>query len=402
MATINRRMFARQIAQYSFGGVLSLNGYSLLKGGMQGGLALAQENARDSVKPDLYFHPGDPRNGEPALAKLVETWMTPVSQFYVRSHGLNPKIDLANYRVRIEGLVDHPGSWTLNELAAKLPLVSVTCTLTCAGNRRSEHSQMKPVGGVQWREGAIGNAKWEGYKLSDVLQAAGIQEGARHVWFEGVDEVKDGNSVFPFGGSVPLAKVFDEQDGVAGAILATKMNGEVLTEDHGFPIRTVVPGYIGARSVKWLGKIVVSDRPSPNHFVQDVYKMLQADTAVQRDEAAPIYRYPVNSVTCLTEQVTGAKATVKVRGYALPTGLAANRIKRVELSIDGGRNWRDATLGSEAADYCWQLWEGEIGLSGKPTELLVRATDSAGYQQPERVIWHPKGYLYNGWHRTTL
>src|SRR5262249_8853891 len=152
-----------------------------------------------------------------------------------------------------------------------------TVTLTCAGNRRSEFQGPK-IAGVPWGPGAIGNAAWSGISLAALLRRAGIREGAKHVWFEGADEIVDKSDTYPFGGSIPLDKALAGDDRAPAALLATKMNDKPLTAEHGFPLRGVVPGFIGARSVKWLKTIVVSDRPSPNHYLAAAYKVIKEET----------------------------------------------------------------------------------------------------------------------------
>lgn len=350
----------------------------------------------DPEKADLIYRSKVPRNAEPRLDKLIENWITPTPQFYIRSHGLNPRIVPADFRVSIEGLMDRPHAFSVQELIEKFPAASCTCTVSCAGLRRYEFSKVKTVGGVQWEEGPIGNAVWSGVRLSEILKAVGIQSGARHVWFDGTDQVVDGKSSFSFGGSVPLSKVWEEDERMPGVLLATHMNGEPLKADHGFPIRAIVPGYIGARSVKWLHRIVVSDRPSPNHFVADVYKMISLGTPTEVDETAPIYRYPVNAALCSAER-QGSKISLK--GYALPAGHSGCLISRVEVSADSGKSWIDATPGDQAGEFCWQLWTVTLPVVNPESDVCVRATDSLGNTMPESVPWNPKGYLYNAWHR---
>ena len=280
---------------------------------------------------------------------------------------------------------------------------AVTATLTCAGNRRSEHSLVKPVKGVQWREGAIGNAQWRGVRLSDVLKRAGLRDSAKHVWFEGLDSVEDGGKTFAFGGSIPLEKALVDRDTTPGALLATTMNDKPLTADHGFPVRMVVPGYIGARSVKWLSKIVVSDKPSPNHFVADVYKLVDDGNLLEVAETGPIYRFPINSAICSPSAGAAIKpGRIEVAGYALPPGQPGVSIRKVEVSADRGRSWIDAKLNSPVSDFCWQLWSATIDVTANTEVLIVRATDSFGELQPETVRWNTKGYLFNAWHRVPV
>jgi len=134
-----------------------------------------------------------------------------------------PEIGAESYRLSVEGLVETPLVLSLAELG-RFEQFAVTATLTCAGNRRSEHSRIKPVKGVQWREGAIGNAKWRGVRLSDLLKKAGVRESAKHIWFEGLDTVEEGGKTFSFGGSIPLEKALLDRDAAPGALLATTMN----------------------------------------------------------------------------------------------------------------------------------------------------------------------------------
>jgi len=353
----------------------------------------------DPAKAELIYRTRAPRNGEPKLDKLVEHWVTPTPQFYIRSHGANPAIVADEFKVSIEGMVEKPLAFSIAELIGKFPKSSCTCTVSCAGIRRYEFNKVKEIKGVAWHEGPIGNAVWSGVRLSDVLKAAGIKAGAKHVWFEGADEIVDGKATFPFGGSVPLSKLLEEDSSMPAVLLATQMNGQPLLPDHGFPIRTIVPGYIGARSVKWLQKIVVSDKPSPNHFIADVYKMVYSGTPVEIDETAPIYRYPVNAALCSAEKQADR---MHLKGYALPTGRSGCSISRVEISMDNGKSWTPATLGDEAGDFCWHLWSATVTIANPETDICVRATDSLGNTMPETVSWNPKGYLYNAWHRVPV
>jgi sulfite oxidase len=330
---INRRSFLGRCSAGAIG-LLSVSG-NLLTG-------LAAEASR------LLVHSTAPMNAETPLPDLVKSWVTPVETFFIRSHGNTPEIKADDYRLTVEGLVEKPLTLSLAELG-QFEQHSATATLTCAGNRRLEHSRVKPVKGVQWREGAIGNANWSGTRLSDLLMKAGLRDSAKHVWFEGLDTVEDGGKKFSFGGSIPLEKALLDRDGVPGGLVATKMNDQPLSADHGFPARTVVPGYIGARSVKWLSRIVVSDRPSPNHFVADAYKLVDVGDPLENAENAPIYRIPLNSAICTpTADAVVKLGRVAVAGYVLPPGIPGVSIRHVELSADGGKTWSAAKLTSPA------------------------------------------------------
>ena len=354
-----------------------------------------------AAEQDLIVRSADPYNAEPRLLALVADAVTPVKHFYVRNHGPIPKVEAKDYKLRIEGLVERPLELSLAEIKERFRPVTIEATLTCAGNRRQEMSAIKPVGGVQWDAGAIGHASWTGAALEQVLRSAGMKRSANHIWFEGLDPIKEKDgSVAPFGGSIPIEKAIADD---ARALLAYTMNGEVLMAEHGFPLRTIVPGYIGARSVKWLSKITVSDRPSPNHYVAEAYKVIQSENKDEIANAEPIYGFPVNAAIC--SPAAGAKVKAGktlVGGYALPSGDEPATIAKVELSSDGGKTWSEAELIGKSAPFNWQQWTAELELPRGKHELIVCATDSRGNMTPEKAEWNFKGYLYNGWHRVNL
>ncbi|MFQ5733076.1 MAG: sulfite oxidase [Planctomycetaceae bacterium] len=355
----------------------------------------------DAAGSRLITRGKSPYNAGAPLDELVQKWITPADLLFVRSHAATPKIDAKTFRLSVEGLVEKPLRLSPADLK-RFDATSTVATLTCAGNRRYEHSRMKRIDGVQWREGAIGNARWQGVRLSAVLKAAGIKPGARHVWFEGRDEIDRKGKTIPFGGSIPIEKALGDSKSMPGAIVCTGMNGRPLPPDHGYPLRMVVPGYIGARSVKWLGRIVVSNRPSPNHYLANAYKVVTRGDKLELAEAGPIYAYPLNSVICTPKPGAGVKAPrVRVTGYALAQGRPGRTVKTVELSTDG-RRWHRAKLTSPVREYCWALWSADLPVTAMTQQLIVRCTDSAGNTQPRKVAWNKKGYLYNAWHRVPV
>lgn len=352
-----------------------------------------------AAESDLLVRSADPLNAEPPLAALLAAPVTPVKHFYVRNHGPLPKVDAASYRLRIDGLVEKPLELSLAEIKDRFRASNTEATLTCAGNRRKEISAIKEVGGVQWDAGAIGCGRWTGPKLSDVLKLAGLKAGAKHLWFEGLDPIKEKDgSVAPFGGSIPL-----ESTAASLSLLAHDMNGEPLTAEHGFPLRGIVPGYIGARSVKWLSKITVSDRPSPNHYLADAYKLIQSDDKDELAQAEPIYGFPVNAAICSVASGARIRAgRTTIGGYALPSGAASCTLTNVELSANGGKNWKQIQLFGRGMPFNWQQWSADLDLPPGKHDLVVRATDSRGNAMPEKGDWNAKGYLYNGWHHVSV
>ena len=367
---------------------------------------LQQDQPKQEAAKDLIFRTTDPRNAEPELAKLVKSWQTPTELFYVRSHAPNPAIDPKEFRLKVEGLVENELSLTLDELK-DLPATTTTATLTCAGTRRSEYNgpeyeNVPRVGGVQWEGGTIGNATWAGTLLASVLKRAGVKEGAKHVWFEGLDQIPKKGKIIGFGGSIPIEKAM-LAEGAGAPLLTHTMNGETLPADHGYPLRMVVPGYIGARSVKWLGKIVVSDRPSPNHYLATAYKIVKRTRAIDWAESGPIYRFPINGAICTPTANSNAKAgEIDLMGYALPTGRSGSAIKDVLLSADDGKTWTRAELTGEGHDFCWQLWQAKVKVTAATKTILMRASDSSGGFMPAKIPWNAKGYLRNSWYRLPI
>lgn len=390
----HRRQF---LGMTSAGVILSSTGVSrALANGLFG-------NRRQEDEEKLIVRTSDPLNAEPPLPALVENWITPNDRFFVRSHAPAPELDIKSFKIEVKGMVRNAGAFTVGELSETFDAVEQNATLTCAGNRRSEHSKTRRVSGVSWGAGAIGNAKWGGIRLADVLRKAGVLEGAKHVWFESVDEIAKNGSTFPFGGSIPLEKAMAGSDDNPGAMIAFHMNGEPLPLDHGYPARMVVPGFIGARSVKWLGKIVVSDEPSPNHYIQKAYKVVKEDEADLWKAAEPIYQYVLNSVICTPAPKAELQpGNIQVSGYALPPGTFDARIMKVELSLDEGKTWRETKLDDNSEPFCWRLWQAEVPVTAETEALVVRAIDSLGRTQPIRIPWNAKGYLYNAWHRVPL
>jgi sulfite oxidase len=304
----------------------------------------------------------------------------------VRNHGSVPAVDPDSYRLALAGAVTEPLLLSLRELRERFPHASVTATLACAGNRRRELDRVAPVAdAIPWGAGAIGNAVWTGVRLRDLLLAAGIAPEAGHVAFTGFDEVAADGRLVAFGGSVPLEKAVAPE-----VLLAYEMNGQPLPPEHGFPVRVVVPGYIGARSVKWLSTITVQSAPSASFFQTRDYAL----------DGIPLGELPLGSAVCRPlegEVVRGPKAVAE--GYAIAQG--SRRVERVEISVDAGTTWRPASLVTGGERWAWRRWRAELEVRPGPGELVVRAFDSAGGGQPAALatVWNPRGYMNNAWHR---
>ena len=330
-----------------------------------------------------------PLNAETPLSRLCGSEVTANELFFVRSHGPVPTVDPGSYRLELRGDVDEPLSLSLRELRDRFPQATVTATVACAGNRRAELQRVAPVpGAVPWGAGAIGNAVWRGVRLRDVLLAAGLGPEAQHVAFTGLDRVEANGGAVSFGGSVPLEKALSPE-----VLLAYEMNGRPLPPEHGFPLRAVVPGYIGARSVKWLATVTIQAEPSSNHFQARDYRL----------DGRPLAELPLNSAVC--RPLAGARVlgpTVVAEGYAVTGG--SRRVERVEVSSDGGETWVQAALRGDDRSRTWRLWRAELDVRPGRRELIVRAQDSSGARQPAGVTatWNAKGYMNNAWHRVAF
>ena len=354
----------------------------------------------NSAFSKLLLRSETPLNAEPPLSLLAGAAVTPLEAFFIRTHGTVPRIAASEHRLAIGGHVRTPLSLSLDELRREFPPATVVATLLCAGNRREELNAVGTVAGTSWRQGAVGNAEWRGVRLADVLARAGCEAGDLHVAFASADEVVMGDAVTFFGGSIPLAKALAPE-----VLLAYEMNGESLTPEHGFPLRVVVPGYIGARSVKWLTGISIQDRPSDNYFQQHDYKLLPAASGPEGPDwsaGVMLGELPVNSAILTPadgSELQGGE--VIVEGYAMVGGGRA--IGRVDVSTDGGATWRKAEL-DRNGPWAWALWRATVELSPGPAEIVVRAWDSAAQTQPERLqtVWNSKGYMNNAWHRIAV
>lgn len=318
------------------------------------------------------------------MHKLVENFFTPVEYFYVRNHLPVPDIDEKEYELEVE--IQQSGkskTFSLKDLKTKFTKSGVVSVVMCGGNRRSEMNGVKEVRGLSWGAGAVGNAVWEGVRLSDLLEAMEVKPDENlHVILEGYDH--DPTST-PYATSIPLSKAIDPRGDV---ILAYEMNGEMLNRDHGFPIRCVVPGVVGARNVKWLGKIIVGKNESDSHWQQNDYKAFSPSTDwdnVDFSTAPAIQNMPVTSAICVPNpaetEVKIVDNCIEVKGYAYSGG--GCRIIRVDVTGDQGKTWVAADLNQltdgecvgHGRHYAWTLWTAKVPLENgqKTVEVWSKA-----------------------------
>ena len=364
--------------------------------GLAAGFALAPSAPLGSGAPGprrrLLQLNGYPINAETPLDAFT-TYLTPNDLFFVRDHWKETIPDRKDWTLTIDGDVARPLRLGLGELMA-MPKATATCVLQCAGNGRGLHTPTVP--GLQWTYGAVGNGRWTGVRVGDLLERAGVKGTARHLHSFGADAPPP--RVPPFHRSLELEKA------LANAIVAYEMNGEPLPPLHGAPARLVVPGWAGDHWMKWLVRLSAQPKPQEGFYMDVAYKYPNAPgppgVPLRPEEMAPVRELFVKSnITDAPTRVRLATAAT-IRGFAFS---GAPDIAKVEVSDDGGVTWRPAELGREHDPYAWRLWSYRWTpkAPGKAT-LVARATDSRGSVQPREAVWNQSGYLYNAWHSVEI
>ncbi|MBX9963180.1 MAG: molybdopterin-dependent oxidoreductase [Burkholderiales bacterium] len=320
---------------------------------------------------------------------------TPNDAFFVRYHLSNiPQVDAAGWAVEVGGdAVEKPVRFTLDELKTGFENVEIAALCQCSGNRRGLSDPH--VAGVQWGYGAMGNAKWKGARLKDVLAKAGIKAGALEVAFDGADGGVSEKTP-DFVKSIPVWKALDEN-----VLIAWEMNGEPLPHWNGFPARIVVPGWTATYWMKHLTSIQVLSQPFKGFWMNPAYRIPKGKFPVvdrflsqETDANTPITEMVVNSlVTNLREGMTyKANSPLFVRGIAWDGGYG---IARVEVSRDGGKTWELAELGPDLGRFSWRQWS--FAFVPKPGEYVVmaKATNRIGATQTFDLVFNPAGYHNN-------
>jgi sulfite oxidase len=348
--------------------------------------------SRYGKRADMVVHEHEPFNAETGLAALAESQLTATDAFYVRGHGAVPDIDARDWRLRVHGLVERELHLSLATLREALAEREVTATLQCAGNRRAGLMAIREIPGeAPWGPGATGTATWSGVTLGDVLALARPLAEAAHVGFGGADLCPEATPAQLFGGSIPLDKACRPE-----VMLAWGMNGEPLSPVHGAPLRVVVPGYIGARSVKWLERIELRSTPWDGYFQHVAYRLLPEDGTPGPGAGMPLGLAALNAdVLSPADGDSVPAGPVEIRGYAFAGG--ERHVARVDVSIDRGASWSQAQLLEDLGPWAWRHWRITLELDPGDHEILVRAWDSSAATQPddEAALWNPKGYVNN-------
>jgi DMSO/TMAO reductase YedYZ molybdopterin-dependent catalytic subunit len=325
---------------------------------------------------------------------------TPNDRFYVRWHWavIPTEVNVDTFQLKVFGHVDKELTLSLKDILA-MPSVELAAVNQCSGNSRG-YFQPRVAGG-EWGNGAMGNAKWTGVRLKDVLEKAGIKAGAVQVRFSGMDDpVVTGAPDF-----IKSLAVDHATDGEV--MIAYAMNGEQLPLLNGFPLRLVVPGWYATYWVKMLNSIEVLDKPDDNFWMKTAYTIPDTPHADMKPGQTGIKTVPINKmvprsfITNLkANQTVTAGADTLVRGIAFG---GTTGVKQVDLSVDGGQTWLPTTLGNDEGKYSFRQWQSTVKLAQKgAATLMVRCTNSDGDVQPATPNWNPAGFMRNVIETTTV
>lgn len=349
----------------------------------------ARATAADPPFPGMIVRMEQPRNLETPLSALSGEHV-PNEHFFVRSHFAVPAVDAKAFKLTVEGHVEKRLELTLDELKRMGP-VTKSAVMECAGNGRV--FLVPQARGLQWGHGAVGSAAWTGVPLGAVLERAGVKRGAADVVLVGADSGVIADPATPgainFDRGIPLAKATADE-----TLLVWEMNKEPLTAAHGAPLRAVVGGWYGMASVKWLTRVVVTERPHPGFWQTFDYS--------RWDRSGPTPQLvPLTAIEPRAVIVSPAPAEVVKPGAEVSvTGVAwggENAVAKVELSADGGKSWSPAELAGKPAALGWTHWRWKWATpkAAGPAALLARCTDDKGRTQPEKRDPDRRTYMIN-------
>ncbi|XXG87210.1 hypothetical protein AAC387_Pa11g1954 [Persea americana] len=361
-----------------------------------------------------------PFNSEPPLTRLMSHgFITPVQLHYVRNHGPVPRATWDEWTVEVCGLVKRPTHFTMAQLVGEFPARELPVTLVCAGNRRKEQNMVKQTVGFNWGAAALSTSVWRGARLRDVLKRCGVlsrRGGALNVCLEGAEDLPGGGGS-KYGTSLKKEVAMDPASDI---IIAYLQNGEVLEPDHGYPVRIIIPGFIGGRMVKWLRRIILTPEESQSYYHYKDNRVLPShvDEVLANAEGwwyKPEYiinELNINSVITSpgNEEILPINSVTmqrpsKLKGYAYSGG--GKKVTRVEVTMDGGDTWRICEIDRPEKPtkygkyWCWCFWSLDVEILDlvEAKEIAVRAWDETLNTQPEKLIWNVMGMMNNCWFR---
>jgi DMSO/TMAO reductase YedYZ molybdopterin-dependent catalytic subunit len=317
-------------------------------------------------------------------------YITPIEHFFVRTHVYVPTVNLNDWRLSVDGEVATPLTLTMDDLK-KLPSVEMVSVVECAGNGRGFVDP--PVPGLQWTNGSVGNGRWRGVRLADVLKRAGMKDPAKEILFNGADVPL--GTMQDFRRTITVKKALDPN-----TLLAYEMNGVALPVKHGFPLRVVAPGWASDSWVKWVTNITVLDKEFDGFWMKNAYRKpdhpIAPGSAMAPEKMVPVTSLRVKSVIASPLDGASAKLGDPINIHGVAWSGDKGPVTSIDVSTDGGRSWKAAGLGADKSQFGWRQWS----FSFRPDResyynVMARATDASGSTQPFAEEWNPSGYGWN-------
>jgi len=397
---VDRRHFIKK----AVGSLVALGGLSLLhRSGLAAATGTEEATILDALpgKEALIKKTYRPPNYETPV-NYFDAPFTPNNRFFVRYHNaVIPEVKAGDWRLRIGGdAVRNPTELTLEQLRRDFKPVEIAALCLCSGNRRGLFQPHVP--GVQWGSGAMGNARWRGVRLKDVLAGAGFDKSALEVSLDGADSGVH-KTTPDFVKSLPLAKALDEN-----TLIAFEMNGEPLPHWNGFPARLIIPGWTATYWMKHLTAVNVISKPFDGFWMKTAYRIPKDRFpggqfgSQETGTTMPITEMVVNSlITNLVDgQTLPAAKPLEIKGVAWDGG---NGIAQVEVSTDGGNSWHPAKLKQDYGRFSWRQWHQVFEPKRPGTyRIMARATSHSGASQPMESIPNPSGYHHNAVQKITI
>jgi DMSO/TMAO reductase YedYZ molybdopterin-dependent catalytic subunit len=351
---------------------------------MEGSKADYVENTSQLGSAGLTIRQKEPKNLEAPFDR-IDSFITPTELFYIRSHFPIPALDRASYHLHIDGAVRRPFSLSYKELRS-MPSETRVATLECAGNSRV--FLVPQVQGAQWELGAVSNAEWTGVPLRVLLERADLPDDACEIVLEGADRGTPKEEPVPpvpisYNWSLPRAKALRPE-----VLIAYQMNGRDLPQDHGFPVRAIVPGYYGMASVKWLTGIHAVREPFHGYWQTSDYAYWASmdGNPVRRALGEMQLKSEIARPRVYETLVPNRIYTVFGAAWAGETDVA-----EIAVSTDGGRTWLEAEFLDPVRRHAWRRWKFAWLTPKEPGQytLLARAKDAGGLMQPDS---HDRNY----------
>lgn len=338
----------------------------------------------------LIIRQKEPNNLETPFDQ-VDSFLTPMELFYIRSHFPTPKLELASYQLNVDGAVRNPLSLSYNELR-DMPSETRIATLECAGNSRV--FLIPQADGAQWELGAVGNAEWTGVPLGALLERAGMEEDACEIVLEGADQGTPAEEPVP-PNPISYARSFARDKAMQREVLiAYQMNGRDLSQDHGYPVRAIVPGHYGMASVKWLTRIYAVREPFRGYWQTSDYGYWDYLDGKPVRRALAEMKLKSQIARPRVYQTLAPNQVYPVFGAAWA---GETEVTEVAVSTDGGQTWAKAEFLDPIQRHAWRRWKFDWLTPRKPGQytLLARAKDANGNVQPDKHDQNYGSYVIN-------